>query len=384
MDHQLLISAAEKCLFMASNGTKDDCIWDWYETTKERTDAIIVGWKQFQADLEIYELPESKPESVANAIEQLPALNIQIQGSVSKNNLVQYRESAMAYIEAINTDLQTDQDFSDAEANVKFCKNAEDELKRAKAAALSSTVDIDELMKAVDFLSDQLCQKRLTLEKLVKSEKESRKREFFVSAMDEFSQHCLALESELSDLTLPVTATKVDFYDPMKGKRTIESLRNAVNTRLAEAKIEADRTAKAMRDNLAILNDLAGDDYCHLFNDLEVVIHKEIDDFEALVTLRVQQEKDRLEQIRIAAEQKAAEAEPEQTPPTEQAASSVESETKLVSSALESASMRHAEFLRWWDEVGSGIAPSRGEDHETHTKHVAQLAWDEAKGINQI
>jgi len=34
-------------------------------------------------------------------------------------------------------------------------------------------------------------------------------------------------------------------------------------------------------------------------------------------------------------------------------------------------------FEKWWNEVGSGIAPKPTEDHEEHTKRVAYLLWKE-------
>ena len=51
MDQQLLVSGAEKCLFMASDGTKEDCNHFWYTTTPERLAAIKAGWEQFNACL---------------------------------------------------------------------------------------------------------------------------------------------------------------------------------------------------------------------------------------------------------------------------------------------------------------------------------------------
>lgn len=374
MDQQQLISGAAKTLFMASNGTEDDMVKCWYESTPDRIQAIIDGWKQFEKDLEAYEPPTPKPEAVAGAIEQLPALQIQITGAVNCSNLEVYRDRALAYIESINTDLQTDQDFADAEANVKFCKQAEDDLKHAKAAALAGTADIDALMKAIDFVSEQVRQKRLTLEKSVKSEKEARKAEIARKAINEFTDHCVALESELDGLKLPDSILRVNFHEPMKGKRTIESLNNAVNTRMADAKIEADQAAKAVRENLALFNKLAGDDYRHLFNDLPVVIHKQKDDFEALIQLRLQQEKERAEAAKKAEEAKPAESiEPDLV---EQQAEDQAPSVPQSKAAAKIDIKSHDYFAEWWDEIGSAIAPRDDEDQETHSRRVALAAWE--------
>jgi len=32
-------------------------------------------------------------------------------------------------------------------------------------------------------------------------------------------------------------------------------------------------------------------------------------------------------------------------------------------------------FARWWDTEGSGLPPKDGEDQETHTRRVAEIAW---------
>jgi hypothetical protein len=55
------------------------------------------------------------------AINPLPQLSVDLVGEVRGTNLAAYKESAIAFIESINTDLQTEQDFADAESVVKFC-----------------------------------------------------------------------------------------------------------------------------------------------------------------------------------------------------------------------------------------------------------------------
>ena len=292
MDQQFLVSGAESCIFVASNGTEEGMIKVWYKPDPERLQAIIDGWKQFAKDLEDYEVKPVKPEVVANAIMGLPALDIQIQGAVTRTNMQQFQTAAMSFIESINTELVTDQHFADAEANVKFCKDAETELKNAKQSAISKTADIDELMKAADYLSEQIRQKRLTLEKLVKSEKQNRKIDIATKAKDAYEVHVTALESELEGMRLLIDAP--NWNEALKNKRTIASLEDAANTRLAQAKIEADQIAKLMRRNLALVSD----DHNHLFNDLQQIIGKAADDFELLVKSRISDEEKRIELAR--------------------------------------------------------------------------------------
>ncbi|MCM2248878.1 hypothetical protein MYF60_28335, partial [Klebsiella pneumoniae] len=75
------------------------------------------------------------------------------------------------FIANIKTDLKTDEDFVQADATVKFCKEAEDNLEVAKNAAIAQTASIDELMRTVDHIKAQLRDKRLALDKLVEQRK---------------------------------------------------------------------------------------------------------------------------------------------------------------------------------------------------------------------
>jgi len=379
MDQQMLVSGAAKTLFMASNGTEDDMVHFWYKSAKNRQQAIVAGWKQFEKDLANHVPPQTKPAAIAGALQQLPALSIMISGKVDSSNLVEYQSSALAYIDAINTELKTDQDFADAEANVKFCKQAEDDLKHAKAAAISSTADIDTLMKAADYLMDQVRQKRLTLERLVKSEKESRRSEISTSAIVAFRKHCDELDTEFKGVKLPELIRGHNFYECMKNKRTIESLQNAINTELATAKIAADQAAKVIRVNLNTLTALTGGAYDHLFKDLTTVISKDRDDFEAMVNVRIHDERKR---IKLAAENLAMK---EQNPVTEPAEMDIVERFAASEKfqAPDTFETRHPRtsissvtgFDGWWDEFGKHFEWDNSKDEATNVERLSRIAW---------
>ena len=96
---------------------------------------------------------------------------------------VNLRQHALAVFGGIKTDLQTDADFADAERTVKWCKEVEDRLDAAKQHALSQTASIDDLFRTIDAIKEEARQKRLTLDKLVKAEKENRKAEIVYEAL---------------------------------------------------------------------------------------------------------------------------------------------------------------------------------------------------------
>ena len=264
LEHQLLVSGAEKSMFVMSDGTEENMVHTFYVSVPERRAKLIAGWKQFQKDLESYQpkVYQEKPE--AEAIMDLPALTVQLVGEVKQSNLAVYQKTAMDLIKSINTDLQTDQDFANAEKMVKFCDKTEKDLELVKKQALSQAADIDLLFRTVDSLKEAMRVKRLELNKLVKSKKDQVRGEIFTRASNEFVKSIGEANADIKPITLP--EINVDFNGAMKGKRTIKSLNEAVNDELARARIEIDTTKVLILNNLAQYSSLqAGYDF--LFND---------------------------------------------------------------------------------------------------------------------
>lgn len=312
MEQQLLVSGAEKCLFMATRWNENDELQEqihlWYFPDMELRAMIIAGWEQFAKDLAAYVPREIAEKPKAEAILSLPALSIQIRGEVTLSNLPAFKEAASTFIANINTDLKTDEDFARAEATVKFCKNAEDDLEAAKKAAIGQTASIDELMRTIDHIQEQLRDKRLTLDKLVKSEKEAIKQRILMDAAAAFSQHVMALEVEIAPIRLDVP--RPEFAAAMKNKRTMSSLHDAVDSELANAKITADAIARDIRQKLVWFKASTAEHQA-LFPDLQAIIGKPADDFRILVDSRItankqaEAEKMEAERQRIQQEEQA-------------------------------------------------------------------------------
>lgn len=302
MEQQLLVSGAEKCLFLASKWNADDTLVEerrhWYAPDLALRAQIVAGWEQFHKDLAEYQPKQIVEKPKAEALMQLPALAIQIRGEVTVSNLPQFKAAAEAFIANIKTDLQTDEDFANAEATVKFCDKAEKDLEQAKGAAIAQTASIDELMRTVDHIQEQLRTKRLVLEKLVKSQKEVIKEKILSDVKKAFADHAAGLEAEIAPIRLVYSAP--DFASAMKNKRTLASLHDAVDSALASAKITMDAMAKAIRARLTWYKANAAD-YAFLCNDLQQIIQKADDDFQMLVTSRIDEHK-RKEAARVEAE----------------------------------------------------------------------------------
>jgi len=238
-----------------------------------------------------------------------------VEGAVTASNLGEFKDHAMAVFEGINTELATDEDFASAEATVKWCKEVEGKLDAAKDHALSQTASIDELFRSIDEIKEQARQKRLKLDKLVKERKESIRYEIRVEAEKALAQHVADLNQSIG---LYVVSVDADFVAAMKQKKTIKSLRDAVDQELASAKIAANEQAEKVRANLDLLNALAGEDYAHLFRDKQHLVAKSTEDMEATIKARIAEEDKRLEaereRIRQEETRKAEAAKAEQAP----------------------------------------------------------------------
>lgn len=317
LEQQILVTGVEKIIFVCSDGTPDNWEQMDYYAVPGRAEQLLAGWKQFDEDLASYVHVEDPIAPVGKAPDELPALRIELTGMVTASNLKVFEETAMAVIGAVKTDLQTDQDFADAKKAVKWCSDVEAALEDAKKRALSQTESIEELFKAIDRVKAYARDTRLAVDKRVKSQEVSIKVAIKAKAEAAFTDHIATINKTLGRLVMPSVAT--DFAGAMKNKRTLASLRDAVDSELARAKIEANRVADCIRINLESLNTLAGN-HKFLFADAQQIILKENDDLVALIKVRIgdhekaeadKREKERLDEEaeaqRILDEAKAAE-----------------------------------------------------------------------------
>ncbi|MDX1811611.1 MAG: YqaJ viral recombinase family protein, partial [Gammaproteobacteria bacterium] len=295
LEQQLLLSGAEKAIFVTSDGTPDKMEYMWYVSDPIRRTQLLNGWELFKRDLEGYEHTPTIEKPVVAELMELPALNIQINGGIQQSNLEVYKASALEFIKNINTNLQTDEDFAVAEKTVKFCKDAEDRIVQAKAQALSQTADIDDLCKTLDQLASEIRAKRLNLDKQVKNEKESKKREIIQSASWVIESHIEGLNKGLGDKYLNlVDHTSINLQNATKGKKLLSSIQSAANDEVARVKIEVNALAEKVRENLQFFNAFA-DLHKPLFHDLKVIVLKSKDDFETLVKYRIEQHEKMME-----------------------------------------------------------------------------------------
>jgi predicted phage-related endonuclease len=295
----MIVTGAKKVIFVVSNGTRDKFVWMEVFPDHAWFDRIKTGWNQFAADLDNYQHVEILPAPVATPVMGLPALSIQVSGSIAlKSNLDIFGERLKSFVDGIDKNPSDDQAFADAEAAIKVLEKAQEALEAAESSALAQTASIDDMRTAVKMYCDLARTNRLMLEKIVKARKETIRAEMIQAAKIQCNQHIATLNQRIGNNYMPII--NADFAAAIKGKKTIESLKNAIDTELSVFKIEANAVADKIQFNLTTLKEFASD-FMFLFADLSSIVTKANDDFTYLLKIRIADHKQAEEQ-RLAAE----------------------------------------------------------------------------------
>jgi predicted phage-related endonuclease len=295
----LMVTGAESWTFTVSDGTEENMVSMEVYPDQIWFERIRTGWTQFEKDLAEYVPIEVLPAAVAAPTMGLPALSIQVDGSISLiSNLDIFGAKLTAFIENIDKNPSDDQSFANAEAAVKVLEKAQGALEAAESSALAQTASIDDMRKTVAMYSELARTTRLMMEKIVKARKETIRIEIQQGGKDKAAEHIAALNQRLGKPYMP--AVPADFAGVMKGKKSITSLRDAVDTELARFKIEANAIADRIQINLTTLRELASE-HTFLFADTAQIVLKATDDCASLVKLRIS-EHAAAEEKRLAAE----------------------------------------------------------------------------------
>ncbi|AAF84456.1 hypothetical protein XFUD_06985 [Xylella fastidiosa] len=323
MEHQSMVSGAQRVLFMASAWNGEQLIEErhcWYTPTPELRNRIINGWHQLQADIAAYQPePPPPPAALGRSPEQLPALHIAVTGTVTTSNLPHFKACALAVLHSIKRDLHTDEDFANAEQTVKWCKGVETRLDATKQQVLGQTADIDAVFRTLDEIAEETRRVRLELDRLVNTEKAHRRTEIVHSGLNTLRDYYASSNATLGEYALPIPADlPAKIGDTIKGKKSMISMQEAVSTAVAHEKSNITAHVERVRTNITVLEE-CGTAYLSLFPDrVSLCISKTPDDLRNLILARIAHHQQQ-EQARIQAErerQNTVEATPLPTSPT--------------------------------------------------------------------
>lgn len=333
LEHQMLVADVPYTLFTVSNGKEEQMVTMVYDSVPERRAQLIEGWKQFKADLENYEA-KAKVEIVKPAAsETLPSVTYSVTGTEISTNindcLLAIKD--LAEFEMSKT-LESDQDFANKEQLNKDVKKARAALKATVASVQGEFISYSQFAEQAAELDSVLQQMQSQGEKQVKQEKEARKQSILNNASKEMTEFLNMFAGSLDSNVIHDIAMQAqpDFVGVMKGKRTIDSLQNAVDDELARCKITITPLLETAASNDQYYNDNASG-FEFLFRDINQLLTSSREAFESIINTRIEQhkksEQERLDQererIRIEEEAKAKRKAEAETVVVEEAAKPV-------------------------------------------------------------
>ncbi|MFN5939003.1 MAG: Heme peroxidase [Polaromonas sp.] len=320
MQQQCMVSGCTRILFTSSDGAGDDRHCWFYPNAKLGAD-IIAAWKQADIDLAAYIPPTATAAApTGRTPETLPALLITVKGEVTDSNLANFKDVALTAIRSVNRDLKNDQDFADADKAVKWCDDIETRVVAAKEHALSQTQTIDQLFKTLDDIKAEARQVRLDLGKLITARKASLKTELLTDIQTQWADYLREINKRIGKDYMP--QSQPEFAGAIHGKKNFDSMRSALNTTLANAKIEASAKADLIQANIALLRTRASAHKFLFSADIAGLVLKATADLDATITARIS-EHDKAEADKLEKQREAIRAE-------EQAKAEAAARTKLL------------------------------------------------------
>lgn len=291
MEQQLHISGAEKALFTASRWSDDgellEAVHCWYFPDMALRAEILAGWAQFEKDLAVFSPAAAAEVIVPAAVTALPGVSVQVTGEIAiKDNFKSFEIALREFIDKrLIRKPTTDQDFADLDQQIKALKGAEAALESAEAQMVAQVKSIDDAKRIKDMLVKLARDNRLMAEKLLEARKTEIREEIVAGARKALQDHAAALAGECKPAALNLAGVG-DFAGAIKGKRTVQTLRESCDAELARSRIALDNQARGIRANLAAFADLAKDREV-LFPDLGALATKAVDDFTAAVGKRI-------------------------------------------------------------------------------------------------
>ena len=119
-----------------------------------------------------------------NLVRRMTELTITLTGEVRESNFEEWKDGLVERIHAVDATLSEDDDFTSANDSIRQFRDAELMLKNAKQAALEQAADINRLFDAVDAVTEETRQARLTLERRIRVRRQELKQQALQAHFD--------------------------------------------------------------------------------------------------------------------------------------------------------------------------------------------------------
>jgi hypothetical protein len=198
-------------------------------------------------------------------------LIIKLTGKIQSSNFDEWKNDLIAQIQSTNTELTTDDDFGAATRHVKLFKAAEKSLKEAKQSAIDQAADIQRLFTAIDDISEEARQARLSLERQIKARKLEIKKGILESGIDLVRAF---IDMQSADFQMIEHFRYLDrnrFESVVRGKAGIKGMQFAIDGLCDTIKMEISQKAAEVTNNGVAIDTLPSQ-YQLLFPDRHSLI----------------------------------------------------------------------------------------------------------------
>ncbi|HDR1857097.1 TPA: hypothetical protein QB617_000885 [Pasteurella multocida] len=216
-------------------------------------------------------------------------------------NIQDFKAQAEKFLSTITNTFETDEDFGKAKEEVKLLKEVEDRTREAIKNARQG--DIQELISQAEEIAEQFRQKRLFLDKTVKTREVEIKSEIVSTALDEVIRSMSGYENDVSivlSTKYSRNVIKTSLEEAIKRRSTIATLEKAVNAEksLIITEISSEGARIAERRKMIPIH------YEHLFKDWQSLISGE-QDLAPIISERIAEEEKREAELKAKAEAEA-------------------------------------------------------------------------------
>jgi hypothetical protein len=213
-------------------------------------------------------------------------LAIKVRGEVLSSNFDEWKLELIVKIQSVNTELTTEAQFAQAQTDVKSFKAAEQALKKTKESAINQASDIQRLFSAIDEVSGEVRQVRLSLERQVKQRKTEIKEEFVERGITSIEKY---IELQCPDFQHIDHSDYLDsgaFEEIIKYRSSIKALHGAVDDASAVIKTQIDDRVALVKNNATKLDSLP---LAHqtLFQDRGILLALSASQLEELIDQRI-------------------------------------------------------------------------------------------------
>lgn len=252
----MYVTGADMLWFTISDGTDGNTVGMWVHEDMKLQEKLVNGWAQFAIDLKNYVPPVVIEKVEAETIQTLPVPSVVVKGEITASNLSEITPKFDSYLGSIKTEFKTDQDFADAEANAKNCRETEKRIEALRANIIAQMADVNAVDSALANYQEAFRKSALQLEKAVKEQKESIKTNAILKARNEYLEFMNSLIKQVP-VALYSKLTPPNFAEAIKGVKTIESMHSRLNDAVAKGKTEATILFNTVKSNIELINSLS-------------------------------------------------------------------------------------------------------------------------------